>query len=155
MSDVANVHPSQRLVLPWDSDGEAVDIDVEVVPLVQQLWALGLQTAGCCQDLGESIITTESPTASAGRRRHAAFYQGQAWLKMPVDDAQHMLGILAKSPGFREQLRRWTHPDAWETYAYLLPTDDGVRMSSWAQVHFPNDQIGEVVELLGASGSDA
>lgn len=143
---LTNVHPYERLGLP---DGGTAAIDVGMIPLVRTLWVMGLKTAACCQDLGESI-TAESDRAGRGRRRHAAYLTGRAWLKMPTQDARTMLDHLAKSPIFAERFGRWTHPDAWENYVYLLPDQDGVQLSSWAQIHFPEAQITEVVNALSA-----
>ena len=143
---LTNVHPYERLTLP---DGAEADIDLEMVPLVRALWAMNLETVACCQDLGESI-TAKSDWAGQGRR-HRAYLAGQAWLKMPTPDAQTMLGHLARSPVFAERFERWTHPEAWENYVYLLPGRDnngGVQLSSRAQIHFPKPQIPEVVDAL-------
>lgn len=148
MSDrLTSVHPYERLSLP---NGGQADIDVEMVPLVRALWAMGLKTVACCQNLGESI-SAEPERAGQERRRHAAYLAGRAWLKMPTRDTQMMLCHLAKSPVFAERFGRWTHPDAWENYVYLLPGQDddgGVQLSSWAQIHFPKPQITEVVDAL-------
>ncbi|MFC6886838.1 MULTISPECIES: hypothetical protein [Actinomadura] len=145
MSEVPNVHDCERLVLP--GGGEA-DIDVEIVPFVRAVWALGLATGGCCQDLGESIAANGTWTEEV-RARHSGYYLGQAWVKMPVDDASELLGVLAAHPSFDgRRLRRWTSPGAWENYVYLLPDDDGFGLASWAHLHFPKRQIGEVAALL-------
>jgi hypothetical protein len=150
MSDVENVHPCQRLTTPA---GESVDVDNGIAPLVVTLWALGLQTAGSCQNLGESIAVGPDWSKGEGRLRRAAFYAGQAWLKMPADDGASMLSVLSELPKYRERFNRWTLPGAWESYVYLLASDDGVAPSRWAQIHFPAEQIGEVTEILSREDS--
>ncbi|MEU8799169.1 hypothetical protein [Spirillospora sp. NPDC048819] len=143
---LTNVHPYERLTLP---NGSQADIDLEMIPLMRALWAMGLKTVASCQNLGESI--TAEPEGAGQGRRHAAYLTGQAWLRMPTQDAQTMLGHLAQSPVFADRFGRWTHPDAWENYVYLLPgrDDDGVvQLSSCAQIHFPAPQILEVVDAL-------
>ncbi|MFD0684336.1 hypothetical protein [Actinomadura fibrosa] len=144
---VTNVHPAARLALP---EGGFADVDLKMVPLVQALWAMGLRTAGCCQDLGESSAFTGN---EAGRERFGQYYRGQAWLKMPVEDTRIMLARLAEHPRFRERFNRWTRPDAWENYVYLLAGDTDVQLSAWAQIHFPNDQLDEVTAILGGPAS--
>lgn len=144
MPDV-NIHAALRLKLP---DGGEADIDVDMVPLIRTLWTMGLRTAGCCQDLGESVAVRPARTDEIGPGRHARYWKGQAWLKMPLDDALILLGKVNDHAGFPERLTRWTHPDAWESYAYLLPGDDGVRVSTWAQIHFPKQQLPELVKAL-------
>ncbi|MFI0354232.1 hypothetical protein [Actinomadura sp. 9N407] len=141
---VINVHPYETLTLP---DGGQADIDLDMVPLVRALWTLGLRTAGCCQDLGESVIAERRPEET-GRRRHADYLLGRAWLKMPSPDAMSMLSLLAERPHFAERFGRWTHPDAWDNYVYLLPGENGTQLSPWAQIHFPKPQLAEVIEAL-------
>lgn len=144
--DLDKVHPAERLTLPT---GGQADIDLEMIPLVQALWAAGLSTAACCQDLGESIAHGAEWARGEGRLRHAGYYQGQAWLKMPTDDALSMLASLAEHPLYKERLTRWTSPDAWESYVYLTPSAQGAALTPWAQIHFPRQQIIEVTALLG------
>jgi hypothetical protein len=141
MPDVKNVHRSERLITP---DGAEVDIDVEMVPLIRQLWALGLPTAGCCQDLGESIVIGNSPS----RTRHADFYRGLAWLKMPLPAGCELLGYLAERPEYAERLRRWTHPQAWLAQVHLVPGESGTIELGHAQIHFPREQLDEVTAVL-------
>jgi hypothetical protein len=118
-----NIHAAQRLETP---DGGEAGIDVDMVPLVRTLWAMGLRTAGCCQDLGESVAARPSWADEViGPSRHANYWKGQAWLKMPLDDALILLSKVNDHAGFRERLTRSTHPDPWESYAYLLPGYDG------------------------------
>ncbi|MFD0903584.1 hypothetical protein [Actinomadura sediminis] len=148
MPDVENTHPSRRLTTP---DGVTADIDLDMVPLVKALWALHLRTAGCCQDLGESIASGPGWAQGPGRQRHAAYYTGQAWLKMPVTDAQTMLGLLLSHPDMEQRLNRWTRPGAWEVFSYLVADEGRIVQSGWAQIHFPKAQIPEVIEHLRAA----
>ncbi|MFI0481754.1 hypothetical protein [Actinomadura sp. 9N215] len=146
MSRVDNQHESEPLVTPQN---ERVQIDLEMIPLVRALWALGLDTAGCCQNLGESVLWGgESDVKYGGRDRHALFYAGQAWLKMPTVDACGLLTVLARYPEFQDRLNRWTMPGAWECYVYLLADEGKVSPSPLAQVHFPQEQITEVTAVL-------
>lgn len=150
MSDLIQVHPAERLVTP---DGAEVDIDVEMVPLLQQLWAMGLQTKGCCQDFGDSIGNNghRSTTPDDDRQRHATFYAGQAWLKMPLADAARLISAISDHPAFGQRVRRWTHPEAWMAIAYIFPDDNGVaELTKAAQLHFPRVQVPELVEALSA-----
>lgn len=151
MSDVANIHPSRPLTTPA---GDEVAVDLDMIPLVRALWALGLNTRGCCQDLGASINCGPDWAKGPGRRRHGDFYAGQAWLKMPADDARTMLKILLRAdPRMRDRLNRWTRVDAWEVFVYLVADDDGVVPSHWAQIHFPREQLDEVTAALVAPPS--
>ncbi|MGI5204065.1 hypothetical protein ACQEU6_21105 [Spirillospora sp. CA-108201] len=139
------MHPSEQLATP---EGDRVSIDTEMIPLIRALWAIRLRTAGCCQDLGESILPAAAWETCTGRRRHAHFYTGQAWLKMPKADACAFLSLVGTNPVFRERLNRWTMPDAWDSYVYITADEDGASLSTWAQVHFPRTQIAEVTDIL-------
>ena len=148
MSDLKPVHPTERLTSPL---GEAIDIDAEMVPLIRRLWALGLQTKGCCQDFGESIMHNghRSTSPDDARRRFADFFRGQAWLKMPTDDATRLISMISDHPIFGPRLKRWTHADAWMNIIYIFPASDGaVEPANAAQLHFPRLQLPELVTAL-------
>jgi hypothetical protein len=148
MSELKQVHPSERLIIP---ETGPVDIDVEMVPLMRQLWAMGLTTLGCCQDFGDSILHNghRSTTTDDDRQRFADFYRGQAWLKMPVANALRLISSISDHPLFSQRLRRWTHPEAWMSIAYIFPDFDGsAELAKSAQLHFPRVQIPELVEAL-------
>ncbi|GAA4908279.1 hypothetical protein [Streptomonospora salina] len=143
------IHPVERLVLP---DGGEADIDAELVPLMRALWSLGLSTLGCCQDHGEAIGDNghRSPTSAQDRQRHADFYRGYVWLKMPNDDAKALVAILGEHPAFAHRVRRWTHPEAWMNIVYMFPEDEGggAELADAAQLHFPRSQLSELVGVL-------
>ncbi|MEV0407226.1 hypothetical protein [Actinoallomurus sp. NPDC050550] len=148
MSDLIQVHPTQRLITPG---GVEVDIDAEMVPLVQRLWELGLTTKGCCQDFGDSILNNghRSTSPDDARQRFADFYSGQAWLKMPTNDAKLLISTLGSHPTFGPRMRRWTHPEAWMNILYVFPGDkSGADLADAAQLHFPREQLPELVEAL-------
>ncbi|WP_433144944.1 hypothetical protein ACQPZ8_01165 [Actinomadura nitritigenes] len=155
------IHPADKLAVPG---GGLVDIDRAVVPLVRTLWNLGFTTLGCCQDLGGSIEHNGhgSPVPAEDRQRWAAFCKGHAWLKLPTQDANRLVGILGADPLFAERVRRWTHPDAWQAVIWLFPTDDGYAGPEPAvQITFPADQLNDLVAVLEdqhprrPAGSDA
>jgi hypothetical protein len=85
-----NIHPCQRLTTP---DNEQVDIDTQMVSLVQTLWARGLVTVACCQDIGESAAGLRDPkrTTPSGHGGFVEYYRGYAWLKMPLHDGKKRL----------------------------------------------------------------
>jgi hypothetical protein len=124
-----------------------------MVPLVQRLWAVGINTEGCCQDFGESIAANghRSDTSAKDRKRHADFYRGYAWLKLPEADMLRLIAILGQDPMFGERVRRWTHPDAWQAITHVFPTDTGdARCANAGQLTFPNNQLDALVQVLQA-----
>jgi hypothetical protein len=148
MSGLKQVHPTERLILPGGGDA---DVDVEMVPLIRRLWAMGLETTGCCQDFGESILKNghRSTSTNDARQRWVDFYSGYAWLKMPTDHAESLVATLGRLPKFAERMRRWTHPEAWMNIAYIFPGDeDSADIADAAQLHFPRVQLPELVEAL-------
>jgi hypothetical protein len=146
---LVQVHPTVTLAYR----GGQIDVDEAMVPLVQQLWAMDFKTEGCCQDFGESIERNghRSDTSAADRQRHATFYHGQAWLKLPEMDAVRLIAILGTSPEFAERVRRWTHPDAWQSIIHIYPMSNGyARRAYTAQLTFPREQLGTLLKVLQA-----
>src|SRR5258708_25637293 len=85
-----NFHPTTRLV---DPKGEPADIDVELAPLVQLLWRLGIETITCCQDVGESIapLARDLPHVASEAER----LRGSAQVDFPIDPGLRFLTAVA------------------------------------------------------------
>lgn len=148
MSELKQVHPTERLLAPG---GDEIDIDVEMVPLIRRLWGMGLETKGCCQDFGDSILKNghRSTSPNDARQRWVDFYKDQAWIKMPTDSATRLIAALGSHPTFAERMRRWTHPDAWMNILYIFPSDEGgAELANATQLHFPRVQLLELVDAL-------
>jgi hypothetical protein len=47
-------HPALDLVDPFT--GHVVEIDVEMVPIIEALWSLGIETSECCQGYPDGMI---------------------------------------------------------------------------------------------------
>ncbi|MGI5205976.1 hypothetical protein ACQEU6_30930 [Spirillospora sp. CA-108201] len=86
------VHPAEILTTPG---GEQVPIDCGMVDLVQALWELSMGTLQCCEDVGASIYGGGWLYPRPRRVRYAAFWDGFAWLKMPVEDAERLMALTA------------------------------------------------------------
>ncbi|WP_020670156.1 hypothetical protein [Amycolatopsis nigrescens] len=142
------VHDTARLVTPG---GGSVDIDVEMVGLVQRVWELNYSTFVCCQDLGESagaIRNRDNHPPTYVEAGFAEYYDGFAWLKMPLDDGLDMLNRLTET-SFRERVTtRWT-PGSWRLHAPLITSQVGkVMVARAAHIHFPKTQITELTYVL-------
>jgi hypothetical protein len=141
-----NTHPTKRLAAP---DGSRPAIDVMIAPLIRALWDAGYETIGSCQDLGESL---------AGYGRKSTYWGGYVLLEMPAKDACRLLDAVKGTPQFCGNMH-WAAPGAWEVSLPVMPfsmfdtrgEDDAV-VAPWAQVHFPNDQIDDLVSVLTADG---
>lgn len=133
-------HPTKRLTAP---DGETADIDAELVPLIEALWAAGLETIGCCQDLGESI--------SDASARKSAYWMGYVLLELPVDDACALLEGVKDTPQFAERMH-WAADGAWQSSLPVIASgfSDSAEVMPWVQVHFPKDQLGDLLDVLAA-----
>jgi hypothetical protein len=68
------------------------------------------------------------------RERYAAFYQGFAWLKMPVDDTQRLVTLT----------KDITKGSGWAPNIHITPTGP----TKWSSLHFPAYRIGEITHLL-------
>jgi hypothetical protein len=138
---VSNHHPTKRL-RDTVSD-KLVAIDTMLVPLIEALWAAGYSTVGSCQDLGESI-------ANATVERKSAYWHGYVLLEMPVEDALHLLDTIKDSPQFQDKMH-WADAGAWEVSLPIMPHGffgHDADVAPWAQIHFPNDQIGDLIKVL-------
>lgn len=146
-----NIHPNQRLVTP---DGDAVDIDVELVPVVQRLWDLGLTTSASCQDLGEATqglreLNPQPPCY--GGDAFVGFTRGYAFLKFPVADAKKLLNTLLGT-SFRNRVSLRWQSGSWRMNVPLVCEEQGgIDLSSFAQIYFPRGQISELTHVLTAA----
>ncbi|MFB4307008.1 hypothetical protein [Actinomadura sp. GTD37] len=86
--ECVQVHPAETLTAPG---GEPVQVDCGMVPLVRALWACGMDTFQCCQDVGASIYGGGWHYPEPRRVRYAAFWDGFAWLQLPIDDAERIM----------------------------------------------------------------
>ena len=103
-----NRHPVKRLTAP---DGSRASIDVQLAPLIKALWAAGYETIGCCQDLGESIHSSE---------RKSVYWAGYVLLEMPFEDACRLIDAVRYTPQFKDRMH-WTDDGAWEVSLPVLP----------------------------------
>jgi hypothetical protein len=126
-------HPCELL----DYYGEPVEIDVEIVPLIKAIWALGFDTELSCQD-----------------------HHGQVWVELPGKHAQRLLNVIAKQDGeLRANILGLVPveygPDEFDAYklahawqlSVMALSDPGL---VWLGVgiHFPRSQLAAVVAAL-------
>jgi hypothetical protein len=142
-----STHPTKRLRAP---DGTRADIDVMLAPLIEALWAAGYDTIGSCQDFGESLHRHE---------RRSAYWSGYVLLEMPVDDTLRLMDAIKGTPQFCGKMH-WAATGAWEVSLPVMPFSpfdvrgaDEAEVSPWAQIHFPGDQVSDLMDVLTASGS--
>jgi hypothetical protein len=103
-------------------------VDVEMAPLVTELWRAGIETYSSCQDLGESLgdLALRLPHMAA----HVRTLDGRAALDLSPPDAQPVLDMVAAAGplgSVYDRMTRWTAEGAWK-YGLLmldLPDDDG------------------------------
>lgn len=133
MTDWTQFHPTRPLTAP---DGRQVHIDVEMVPLIRQLWRLGYLTKVACQDAGEAVREGGTRAAEADRPRLAARTMGRAWLIVRAEQGPQLLdavGELARAGGWR-----------------LFPVVKDSDPASWASITFPRQQIAAAAAALAA-----
>lgn len=141
------IHPYERLTSPV---GEQVEIDSEMVPLVQALWARELVTLACCQDIGESAAGLRDPerTTPSGHGGFVAYYWGYAWLKMPLRDGKRLLNALLETSFHDCVAIRWK-PGSWRMHVPLAHSESNrIDLAEAAQLHFPRGQVAELTDVL-------
>ncbi|MEV0403600.1 hypothetical protein [Actinoallomurus sp. NPDC050550] len=143
-----NIHPTSLLTAP---DGVQADIDIDMVPLIKTLWSMGLVTTACCQDFGEGTEGQrrfrEGPPRYGGDA-FIEFYRGYAWLKMPTSNAVDLVNALLGTAFHARVTLRW-RPGSWRIHAPLVyESGYGFRMAGSTQIHFPREEITELVNVL-------
>ena len=132
-------HPYATL----DYHGERVEVDVEIVPLVERLWALDFDTLLSCQD-----------------------QDGRVWVEFPGPSAEQFLDLVARSdselranvlglvPIDTDDFEAHKREHAWQFLTVALRGDDrGVWLS--VGVRFPRSDLPAVMAALGAKGAPA
>ncbi|MEV5573937.1 hypothetical protein AB0L06_28195 [Spirillospora sp. NPDC052269] len=137
-SQPVQVHPTRAVTTPA---GETIEVDELMVPLVKALWAAGYATLMCCQDAGQAVRAGGTCTPVEHRSLYGDYYEGLAWVKLPIDDMVRL----------RAFTRRLAENRRWMASAPIRP--DG--MEPWASLHFPADQIADVTKLLRNVRHDA
>ncbi|XVQ10406.1 hypothetical protein ACQP1W_49190 [Spirillospora sp. CA-255316] len=124
-------HPTTLMTTP---DGRTVEIDVEIAPLVEQLWRLGHTTKLACQDAGEAILHGGTRVAPPDRDRQSARHAGRAWIVVGLDDG----------PALLEAVRSLPSADSWRAFA---ATKDNAP-EAWVSITFPRRDITAAADLL-------
>ncbi|MGI5170054.1 hypothetical protein ACQEU3_37455 [Spirillospora sp. CA-253888] len=88
MTDWKQFHPTKTLAAP---DGQQAAIDVEMVPLIQQLWRLGIETKTACQDASEAVREGGTRVPAEERPAKAARLTGRAWLVVSQEDGPRLI----------------------------------------------------------------
>ncbi|WP_329521324.1 hypothetical protein [Spirillospora sp. NBC_01491] len=134
MTDWTQTHPTQTMTTPG---GERVEIDLEMIPLLTQLWRHGFETLLACQDLGEAILGGGTRVPPQERESHAADRMGRAWLKVRMEDGPRLLEVLQPLSDYQ----------GWVLHA------EEARGRPWVSVTFPRQDIVEAAALLGRAPS--
>ncbi len=147
------LHPATRLVPPGAI--EAVQIDNEMLPLIQSLWARGRHTMACCQNEGEAVEaerTQGDHGEPTGHRGFIEYHRGWAWLKMPATDTLAMLAELRDHASFGPRVQvRWQR-GSWRMHIPVIDQDGRLAPAPCVQIYFPMDQITELTEAIAGTG---
>jgi hypothetical protein len=145
-------HPTQTLT---DPQGASIEIDTELVPLIERLWRLGLETISCCQNGGEAMqpLVRLAPHLDA----EAARRLGCAYVDFTVDSGLRFLTAIANSGprnDFYVRMVHWAAPGAWHVAVRPedVATDDETQPSEFdlwlLQVAFPRTDLDEILRRL-------
>jgi hypothetical protein len=135
-------HPFEVLGYHGDPD-DPVEIDVEIVPLVRAVWALGFDTELSCQDR-----------------------DGYVWVELPGKHAQRLLNVVAREDGelranilglvpaeaaYPEAFYAYQRAHGWKFHVMPIAEGDG-GPDVWLSVgvRFPRAQLSAVVAALEA-----
>jgi hypothetical protein len=148
-----NLHPVRRVRV-----GErSADIDVELAPIIEVIWRLGLTTWTCCQNQGES--NADWPKQLPHMAPIIAAQMGWAYIDFPIDDGLAFLTALAQAgprDAFYLRMAHWAAPDSWDVSASPMDraTFDQRRESQFELglllVRFPRYDRAEILRRLTA-----
>jgi hypothetical protein len=123
-------HPTQAMK---SREGDTVEIDIEMVPLIAQLWRLGFTTDMSCQDTGKYMRDGTPAHAPDDRDEASERIMGRAWVRVPAHQSSRLMDLVALlNPNGEWMVIERTH------------------RVGWTSLTFPKDQIPAVVELLSA-----
>jgi hypothetical protein len=157
-------HPA-RVIVHGDLSAE---VDLELAPLVLEIWRAGLQTIHSCQDVGENLVdlAVELPHLAGIVQRET----GRASIGFPSHEAVLALLDALANAGPRDELyermAHWASPGAWQLVLGIqdqglerdeakgrgLTAPDGTPLSRFAapsfQVHFPRTDATEMTQRM-------
>ena len=142
----------------------AAEVDVELAPLVLEVWKAGITTIHSCQDVGENVasLTGQLPHLDDLVRREA----GRASIGFPTQEALVAFLDAAANAGGRDELYErmvhWASPGAWQLVVAvqdrgLAGGDAGTAVDGTPrsrlepasfQVRFPRTDVAEVIERM-------
>lgn len=134
------------------SHGEmTAEIDVELVPLILEIWRAGIGTIHSCQDVGENVagLVGSHPHLADLVRRET----GRGSIGFPDAAAlEAFLAALAGAgpcDGFYERMVDWAAPAAWQLVLGLQAREEQAspKVASF-QVRFPATDVGEMTERM-------
>ena len=127
-------HPFEVL----DYYGERVEIDVEIVPLIRAIWALGFDTELSCQD-DDGYVSVALPGKHAQRVLNAIAAADR-------ELRANILGLVPIEVEDPEDFYAYQRAHAWRFSVGALSDPDGV----WLEVgvRFPRSQLPAVVAAL-------
>jgi hypothetical protein len=126
-----SLHPEVDLVDPFT--GHVVGIDEEMVPIIEALWSLGIETSECCQGFPRELIP---PNGSPAVICFAAVGRMDEWGRVDVwggrfrfrksrQWAPRLAVILAgAAPDDRWRRWRWDVDDFNRSSGVVLPNED-------------------------------
>ncbi|MFZ3562903.1 hypothetical protein ACOKM5_44010 [Streptomyces sp. BH097] len=140
------IHPCETLTT---RDGQRVEIDEALVPVIRDLWRLGFDTLACCQDVGEATAAVRDQAEHSlgyGADGFIAFHRGWALIKLPLVDAMRLVDLLAAEPLFAERVSRRWRPGSWRMNVPLEPHG----LADAALLHFPARQLSALADVLAS-----
>jgi len=90
-------HNTRTLI---DPDGNEIEIDLGISPLISEIWKANIKTIACCENY--------------------YFEEGWIWIKLPVEDAKKLLSILSEYDedihSLYNRIHRQINTDGYDIY---------------------------------------
>jgi hypothetical protein len=141
-----HTHPTVHV----SQNGREADIDVDMAPLIRELWRAGIDIQYCCQELGESLDNSAQGLSSIefGTAPKLASFLDHVVDGGPPNGEVY---IDAAFGGWITEVRLWDNAslDVWDDASTKLRVPARFEADSF-EVHFPRRQIREITERVAA-----
>jgi hypothetical protein len=134
-------HP---FILLIDSDGDQIEIDREIAPLIQQLWDIGLETCNSCQDNFSYVWVEFLSAQDALDFLYLIVRHGDAALAERASEPYNVSPSNAA-----DQLAKYDAcQDSWLIKANVNKYDDAEEVWMSIGIRFPRDHLPRVMAAL-------
>lgn len=150
------MHPTVEL----EYQGETVEIDEDLAPLISEIWKAGIDTTDACQDVGEAVsqLVEHLPHTKALSERSLG--RASIGFASEVDLCKFYDALANSGPrdAFYVRMMHWAAPDAWEVKSQVVDDYDDEEtktpqrslfyISEKVTAEFPRTDIPEILRRM-------